>query len=107
MVELNYRWCQCGLDIMGSSASNMVKEMADYEGLVILFKEIGKMPATAAGRSPIVILERDFGFCLVVFIDTILKTIERKLTTQKVHSVLLCEKGVHSWLCLWNVCEWR
>jgi hypothetical protein len=34
---------------MGNSASN-AQEMADYEGLAMLLKEIGKMAATVARR---------------------------------------------------------
>jgi hypothetical protein len=34
---------------MGNFASNVVKEMTDYESLAMLLKEIGKMAAAASG----------------------------------------------------------
>lgn len=52
---------QCGLGIMGNSASNVVEEKANCEGLAMLFKEVGKI-AAASGWFPTLYLE---GECLV------------------------------------------
>jgi hypothetical protein len=40
---------QCGLGIMGNSASNVVEKTVDYEGLAMLLKENSKMAASVAG----------------------------------------------------------
>ena len=71
----------------GNSAFNVVKEMADYEGLAMLLKKIGKMPVTAAGWCPIIFLE---GEGSVVFVYTALRKVGGNLETQKVHSIFFC-----------------
>ena len=64
---------QHGLTIIVNSASNVVEEMADDEGLAMLLQDIGKMAASATGWSPTGFPEEVFCFCLVVFSYTILK----------------------------------
>ena len=39
---------QYGLGIMSNSVSNVLHETANYEGLAMLFKDTGKMTASAA-----------------------------------------------------------
>jgi hypothetical protein len=51
---------QCGLGIMDNSASNVVEETIDHEGLAMLLKEIAKMAATASGWSSTVFPEGVF-----------------------------------------------
>jgi hypothetical protein len=45
---------QCGLGILGNSASNVVEKTVGYEKLAMLLKETSKMAAMVAGWSPTV-----------------------------------------------------
>jgi hypothetical protein len=90
---------QCVLGKIGNSASNTVEETTDCKGLEMLHKEICKMVTTATRWSPTVFPEGVFWVGFVVFIYTILKKLEGKLKTQKVHPILFCDKKLQSWLC--------
>jgi hypothetical protein len=45
----------------------MIEEKADYEGLAMLFKELGKITATAIRWSPTLFPEVVFWFCFMTF----------------------------------------
>lgn len=79
MKNLTTRGTQHGLGIMGDSASNVVEKRRILVGLKTLFKELGKIAATAAGRaSPALLPEGVFWFCFIVFTYTIFKKIGGK-----------------------------
>lgn len=60
---------------MGNFSYNVVQEKASFNGLKMLLKEVVKKAATATGWSPILLPERVFWLCFIVFMYTILKKI--------------------------------